>query len=345
MDIKKVNLAGLKIKKVDLSKVHAATKNLASKTKDIHKSSREYCENLSESSGFKVFVKTLNVVAIIIMIAITYFAVLIYGYRSKDADVKAVAKVVPYPVTLVNYDAVTYAELTHEVGYVHHYYNYAQAGIEDYTQIDQQIYDDLVSNKIVNYEAIIHHVKVTKADEDAAINAIIEGAGGQDKFEKALTDMYGLTPKQFRKLVHVRLVREGLDKAVITRVTASHILILADSSATPDAVAAAKTKIDAIAAEISAGLSFADAAKKYSEDTSSATNGGLLAPFAKGEMVDAFSDAAFSAKAGQVSAPVRTEYGWHLILVESKSGSIEEKFTDWIDSIKKKSLILKFYAV
>lgn len=345
MDIKKVNFKGLKIKKVDLSKVHNVTKGLVKKTKEVHKSSREYCENLSETDGFKTFVKSLNVFAIIILIVITYFAVLIYGYKSEDASVKGFAKVIPYPVALVNYDVVTYAELAHEIGYVHHYYDYAQAGIEDYKQIDQQIYDDLVSNKIVNYEAIVHHVKVTKADEDAAINAIIEGAGGQDKFEKALTDMYGLTPNQFRKLVHVRLVREGLDKAVITRVTASHILILADSSATADAAAAAKTKIESISAEIAAGLDFAEAAKKYSEDTSSAANGGLLEPFAKGEMVDKFSDAAFATKIGEISAPVLTEYGWHIVKVYSKSGSVEEKFTDWIDDLKKKSLIMKFYAI
>jgi len=342
MDKKKIKI---EIKKIDLTKVHAAIGHVAKKTKAAHKGLREYCANLCDSEGFKTFTKVLSVAAVVIMIVITYFGIMIYGYKSKDADVRAVAKIVPYPVALVNYDVVTYGQYLHEIDYVHHYYEYAQAGIEDYKPIDQQIFDDLVSNKIVDYEAIIHHVKVTKADEDAAINTIIDGAGGQDKFEKALTDMYGLTPKQFRKLVHVRLVREGVDKAVITRVTASHILILVDSAATPDVVAAAKTKIDNIVTEINAGLSFADAAKKYSEDTASAANGGLLEPFAKGEMVDAFSDVAFATLPGKMSAPVRTEYGWHIILVASKSGSIEQKFTDWIDGLKKKSLILKFYAI
>ena len=346
MDKKKIKL---EIKKIDLSKVHSkvrhAAKHVATKTKSLHKSTSEYCENLCDTAGFRNFIKALNVVAIIIMVAVTYYGVMIYGYRSKDADVRSIAKIVPYPIALVNYDVVTYGEYLHETDYVRHYYEYAQAGIEDYKPIFQQIFDDLISNKVVEYEAIVHNVKIAKTDEDAAINAIIEGAGGQDKFEKALTDMYGLTPDQFRKLVHVRLLREGLDKAVITRVTASHVLILVDSAATPEVIATAKTKIDGILTEINAGLDFAEAAKKYSEDTSSAANGGVLEPFAKGEMVKEFSDAAFATKPGEISAPVKTEYGWHIIKVASKSGSIEEAFTDWIDGLKSKGLVLKLYAI
>jgi len=342
MDKKKIKF---EIKKIDLSKVHAVVKHVATKTKSLHKNSSEYCANLTDSVGYRNFTKALSALAVIVMFAVTYYGVMIYGYGSKADNVRAVAKIVPYPIAVVNYDVVTYGEYLHETDYVRHYYEYAQAGIEDYKPIYQQIFDDLISNKVVEFEAITHKVKITKKDEDDAISAIIEGAGGQDKFEKALTDMYGLTPDQFRKLVHVRLLREGLDKAVITRVTASHILILVDSAATPEVVAAAKTKIDGIVTEINAGLDFAEAAKKYSEDTSSATNGGLLEPFAKGEMVEAFSDAAFATAPGQMSTPVKTEYGWHIIKVKSKSGSIEQKFTDWLDGLKKKGLVLKLYAV
>lgn len=346
MDKKKIKF---EIKKIDLSKVHAtvkhAAKHVATKTKSLHKNSSEYCANLTDSVGYRNFTKALSALAVMVMLAVTYYGVMIYAYGSKADNVQSVAKIVPYPIAVVNYDVVTYGEYLHETDYVRHYYEYAQAGIEDYKPIYQQIFDDLISNKIVEFEAITHKVKITKNDEDAAISAIIEGAGGQDKFEKALTDMYGLTPDQFRKLVHVRLLREGLDKAVITRVIASHILILVDSAAAPEVVAVAKTKIDGIVTEITAGLDFAEAAKKYSEDTSSATNGGLLEPFAKGEMVEAFSDAAFATAPGQMSTPVKTEYGWHIIKVTSKSGSVEEKFTDWLDGLKKKGLVLKLYAI
>lgn len=62
---------------------------------------------------------------------------------------------------------------------------------------------------------------------------------------------------------------------------------------------------------------FRNAAKKYST-CPSASSGGLLGWFGRGEMVPEFEKAAFSLPAGQVSEPVKTQFGWHLIYVISK---------------------------
>ncbi|MDD4050623.1 MAG: peptidylprolyl isomerase [candidate division Zixibacteria bacterium] len=78
-----------------------------------------------------------------------------------------------------------------------------------------------------------------------------------------------------------------------------------------------KSEADAIKARIDGGEDFADMAKSYSED-GSAKNGGDLGVFEKGSMVPEFEQAAFSLEAGQVSEPVRTRFGWHIIKVFSK---------------------------
>ncbi|MCP3900465.1 MAG: peptidyl-prolyl cis-trans isomerase, partial [Desulfobacteraceae bacterium] len=62
---------------------------------------------------------------------------------------------------------------------------------------------------------------------------------------------------------------------------------------------------------------FEDLAKKYSEGPSS-SNGGYLGSFAKGDMVAPFSDKAFSMEKGEISKPVKTRFGWHIIKVEEK---------------------------
>lgn len=62
---------------------------------------------------------------------------------------------------------------------------------------------------------------------------------------------------------------------------------------------------------------FRNAAKKYST-CPSASSGGILGWFGKGEMVPEFEKAAFALPAGQVSEPVKTQFGWHLIYVVSK---------------------------
>jgi hypothetical protein len=69
-----------------------------------------------------------------------------------------------------------------------------------------------------------------------------------------------------------------------------------------------------------AGESFADLARSYSSDASSAEHGGELAPAARAEWVPEFADAAFSLAPGQVSQPVLTPYGYHIIQARAAAG-------------------------
>lgn len=84
------------------------------------------------------------------------------------------------------------------------------------------------------------------------------------------------------------------------------------------AFAAAKTEIDNILAEIKNGKDFAEMAKAKSQDTGSAKKGGDLGAFARGAMVKPFEDAAFSSNVGQITEPVKSQFGWHIIKVEEK---------------------------
>jgi peptidyl-prolyl cis-trans isomerase D len=95
-------------------------------------------------------------------------------------------------------------------------------------------------------------------------------------------------------------------------VEASHILFLVKD---PAQDAAVKQKAEAVLKQVKAGGDFSALAKKNSEDTGSASNGGYLGPFGKGQMVKEFEQAAFSLKPGETSGLVRTEYGYHIIKV------------------------------
>ena len=106
------------------------------------------------------------------------------------------------------------------------------------------------------------------------------------------------------------------------RVQARHILIRFKGSPVPRgdkperSEEEALTKVKAIRARLTAGEDFATVAKAESDDTGSAKNGGDLNTFSRGHMVAAFEDAAFKLPPGQVSEPVKTQFGYHLILVE-----------------------------
>jgi peptidyl-prolyl cis-trans isomerase C len=79
-----------------------------------------------------------------------------------------------------------------------------------------------------------------------------------------------------------------------------------------------KARIDSIKQAIDHGLSFKLAAKLFSEDASSAADSGDVGYFPWGRMVDEFQRACWAAKPGVMTAPIRTPYGYHLILVEDK---------------------------
>ena len=91
-----------------------------------------------------------------------------------------------------------------------------------------------------------------------------------------------------------------------TFVRASHILVKTEEEA--------RKLYD----EIKAGLDFADAAAQFSLCPSGA-NGGDLGFFGKGMMVKPFEDAAFNLEVGEMSEPVETQFGWHLILLTGKN--------------------------
>ncbi len=97
------------------------------------------------------------------------------------------------------------------------------------------------------------------------------------------------------------------------RVEARHILIRVDEDADSDTVAAAEERIRELYQRLRDGESFAELAEEYSEDPGSARRGGDLGEVQRGDMVEAFEDALFALDGGEISEPVRSPFGFHLI--------------------------------
>jgi peptidyl-prolyl cis-trans isomerase D len=148
-----------------------------------------------------------------------------------------------------------------------------------------------------------------------------------------------------RRVIESSLYRDKLKEAVIGKVPcvqeqvwAQHIL-----------VADEKTANDVLA-KLQAGEDWAKLAATYSTDTSNKDKGGDLGWFARGQMVKEFEDAAFAlTQPGQISQPVKTQFGYHLIrLVAHEDRPISasectnlsnQKFDDWITSYKSTAVI------
>ena len=101
-------------------------------------------------------------------------------------------------------------------------------------------------------------------------------------------------------------------------VRAAHILIRVAQKATDAEQQTAKQRIDSICDALKAGADFGALAKKLSQDTGSARNGGVLGWVAKNQTVKEFEDAAFALQPGEMSKPVLSPFGWHIILMKER---------------------------
>ncbi len=121
-------------------------------------------------------------------------------------------------------------------------------------------------------------------------------------------------------------------------VRARHILFSVKEDAPEEEVSKARAEAQKILAEAKSGKDFVELAKKHSQDPTAPQNSGDLGYFERGKMVPAFSDAAFSMNAGDISDLVRTPFGFHIIKVEDvrpeKTSSFDEVRTQ-IESILK----------
>lgn len=97
-------------------------------------------------------------------------------------------------------------------------------------------------------------------------------------------------------------------------VDASHVLIRTAESDSEEAVEAARQRAVEVTRKAREGADFAELAREFSEGPTAA-KGGALGRFGRNQMVKPFADQAFSMKAGEISDPVKTEFGWHVIRV------------------------------
>jgi peptidyl-prolyl cis-trans isomerase C len=112
-------------------------------------------------------------------------------------------------------------------------------------------------------------------------------------------------------------------------ISASHILVDTED------------KAKELKAKLSAGADFAQLAKENSTDTGSKDQGGALGFFGRGQMVPEFEAAAFKLEKGQISDPVHTNFGWHIIKVDDKRKKEPPSFAAVKDTIMNSLIVRK----
>jgi peptidyl-prolyl cis-trans isomerase D len=161
--------------------------------------------------------------------------------------------------------------------------------------------------------------------------------GYQQRFEKTIANLakQHFTEADYRNYVETQLLRDKLFKLITAdiqpvqeQVWARHILVKD------------QTVAQVVEQRLKKGEDFGALAKEVSQDTGSATNGGDLGWFGKGTMVAPFEQAAFSLQPGQISDPVQSNFGWHIIQVIARQNrpltaqeldqARNKAFQDWL---------------
>ncbi|ALS77587.1 peptidylprolyl isomerase [Planococcus kocurii] len=202
--------------------------------------------------------------------------------------------------------------------------------------------DAMISNEVVNQEADKADIKVTQEELDAEMAVYEESYGGAEALEQALASS-GMSIADLEDEMKIYLKVEkivGPDINITDEQISTYFEENKESFEQPSKVAAnhilvgTQEEADEVKAKLDDGDDFAELAAAYSTDTSNADNGGALGEFGAGEMAAEFEAAAFSMKVDEISEPVETEYGFHIIQVTGKTDAADANLEDSKEQIK-----------
>lgn len=202
--------------------------------------------------------------------------------------------------------------------------------------------DALISDKIIELEVAKNKVEISSEEVDKEVESMANYYGGMEALDNAMKS-YNMTMEDMKDNVKMNLSLKKLvgsniiisDEEIVSyfeenkekfnqeeQVSASHILVESEELAKE------------IREKLVAGEDIAELAKEYSTDEGTKNNGGNLGFFGRGEMVESFDKAAFTLNIGEISEPIKSNYGYHVIIVNEKKEAKLANLEDSKDDIK-----------
>lgn len=252
-------------------------------------------------------------------------------------------QLVDYVVAVVDNEIILYSDVVEAVKMYR-----MQQPEQEPEDLPGHMLDNMIDTRVVLAYARRDSVRVPAEQINGAVRQIIdqytEQLGSNEALEQLVTNS-GMTMRDWNRLLRRQKEEELLQRKLEeerfgeVRVTGlevaryyethydsipsnpvmmdlSHIMI--SSLPDPEVVASLNARTEEIRRRIADGEDFGEMARRYSEDLNSATNGGDLGFFARGTFMAEFEEAAFALEAGEISPPVRTDVGLHIIKLEER---------------------------
>lgn len=281
----------------------------------------------------------MNMLSISRCIAIVMTMTLILAGRPVQGQ-----QLLDYVVAVVDNEIILYSDVVEAVKMYR-----MQEPEEEAEDLPGRLLNNMIDTRVVLAYARRDSVIVPQEQINNAVREIVaqytERLGSEEALEQLVTNS-GMTMRDWHRLLRRQKEEELLqrrleeDRFGKVRVTGlevaqyyethydsipsnpvyldlSHIMI--SSRPDPEIVSRMRNRIDEIRLRIANGEDFAEMARRFSEDLNSAKNGGDLGFFARGTFMSDFEDAAFALGPGEISQPVQTDVGLHIIKMEERN--------------------------
>lgn len=255
--------------------------------------------------------------------------------RGNDSiQVRALARWLPVPVARVGGQLVWAREYLDYRAFIETFMartNQSTDVITAESPLGRQVITLLVSNKVLERAAKEEDVSVTEAEVNDAYDDILVAQGGnaprevtQEELRTILNELYGSTQAQLHDLIRIQLLEDKVRSSVIEQVRFRHILVRDE--------ARAREVLD----RLKGGGDFAALAHEFSEHLESRDNGGEMGFVSRGQQSEAMERALFSNTLGLIGEPVQSEFGFHLVELLEKKGTVQQTFDAWLADAKAK---------
>ena len=302
---------------------------------------------------------------VLLLCALVSLALAGCGGGDEDVPADAVAVVDGEEIARSDYEALIAQA---KKSYTNQKREFPAAGSQEFQTLRNQAVQFLIQREQFEQEAESLDVEITDKQIDAQLEKIKKQyfGGDEKKYDKQLKEQ-GITEEQVRKDIRSQLISEKIFAQVTGEVKVTDAQIKAyydknkaqysqpESREVRHILVKTKVKAEALYTQLQNGGDFAALAKQNSEDTGSKANGGKLT-ISKGQTVAEFDRTAFQLKKNEISEPVKTEFGYHIIqplsdtneakvtaLAEVKASIKQqlaqteknEAMTKWVDDLKK----------
>lgn len=290
---------------VEKAKVpYITNETIAEHREEVLKGARKYIYPLQHSRR-KIVWLSLIIFIVTVVTFFSYAALSLYRFESTSTFIYRVTQIVPFPIARAQGRFISYESYLFELRHYMHYYETQQKlnfetdeGREQLEEFKKQAMDQVIGDAYVKQLAEENKVSVStqEVDQEIAVVRQQNRLGTSDQvFEDVLRDFWGWSVNDFRR---------SLRQQILARKVAAKL----DTDA--------QSKISSAQAELNDGVSFEDAAKKYSDDEATRDAGGdygIDIDRANRDISARVTDVIFSQDPGQVSEVIDTGYSLEIV--------------------------------